>query len=122
MHPIVSLIARAMLSAIFIISGAGKIMNYAGTAAFMEQFGTPAALLPGVIALELLGGLAVLLGIWSRYAAIALAVFSVLAAAIFHNKFADQMQFINFMKDVAIAGGLLLLFANGSGRCAVRPD
>jgi putative oxidoreductase len=122
MHPLVSLIARILLSAIFIHSGFGKIMAYAATQAYREQHGVPGVLLPVVIAVELLGGLAVLFGIWSRYAGLILALFTLAAAAVFHNNFADQMQMINFMKNVAMAGGLLLLFANGSGRYAVRPD
>ena len=122
MHPLVSLIARILLSAIFIHSGFGKIMAYAATQAYMEQHGVPGVLLPVVIAVELLGGLAVLFGIWSRYAGLILALFTLAAAAVFHNNFSDQMQMINFMKNVAMAGGLLLLFANGSGPYAVRPD
>jgi putative oxidoreductase len=122
MHPIVSLAARILLSAIFIMSGGGKIIDYAGTEAYMQQHGTPGVLLPAVIAVELLGGLAVLLGIGARYAGLALAVFSIATAAVFHNNFADQMQMINFMKNLAMAGGLLLLFANGSGRYALKPD
>ena len=122
MHPVVSLIARILLSAIFIHSGFGKITAYAATQAYMEQHGVPGVLLPVVIAVELLGGLAVLFGIWSRYAGFILALYTLAAAALFHNNFADQMQMIHFMKNVAMAGGLLLLFANGSGRYAVRPD
>ena len=122
MHPLVSHIARIFLSAIFILSGFGKITAYAATEAYMQQHGMPGVLLPAVIAVELLGGLAILFGIWARYAGLAFALYSLAAAALFHNNFADQMQMINFMKNVAMAGGLLLLFANGSGRYAVRPD
>jgi putative oxidoreductase len=75
MHALVSLIARILLSAIFIMSGFGKITGYAATAAYMEQLGVPGVLLPAVIAVELLGGLAILFGIWSRYAALSLARF-----------------------------------------------
>jgi putative oxidoreductase len=122
MHAIVSLIARILLSAIFVTAGFSKISGYAGTEAYMQAHGLPGALLPVVIALEVLGGLAVLLGVWSRCAGLALALFSLAAAAIFHNDFADQAQMTNFMKNVCMAGGFLLLFANGSGRYALRPD
>ena len=88
----------------------------------MQQHGLPGALLPAVIALEVVGGLAVLLGIGARYAGFSLAVFCLAAATIFHNDFADQEQMTNFMKNLAMAGGFLLLFANGSGRYAVMPD
>jgi putative oxidoreductase len=60
-----------------------------------------------------------LAGLWTRAAALALAAFSVLAAAIFHANFADQMQQILFLSDVAIAGGFLLLAANGAGAWSV---
>ena len=72
MHPLVSLIARIFLSAIFILSGFGKITAYAATEAYMQQHGVPGVLLPAVIAVELLGGLAILFGIWARYAGLAL--------------------------------------------------
>ncbi|HEY8128905.1 MAG TPA: DoxX family protein [Hyphomicrobium sp.] len=122
MHSPVSLVARILLSAIFVTAGINKVSGYTGTQAYMEAHGLPGALLPAVIALEVIGGIAVLLGIFSRYAGLALAAFCLAAAAVFHRDFADQMQVTNFMKNVCMAGGFLLLFANGSGRYAVRPD
>ncbi len=122
MHALVSLIARVLLSAIFVTAGFSKISGYAGTQAYMESHGLPGGLLPAVIALEVIGGLAVLLGVWSRYAGLALAIFSIAAAAVFHNNFADQAQATNFMKNICMAGGFLLLYANGSGKYAVKPD
>jgi putative oxidoreductase len=77
----------------------------------MESMGVPGALLPLVILLELGGGLAVLLGWQTRIAAFLLAGFSVLTALIFHANFGDQMQSILFMKNLAMAGGLLFLVA-----------
>ena len=73
------------------------------------------ALLPLVIVLEIGGGLAVLLGWQARISALLLAGFSVVSAVIFHANFGDQMQSILFMKNLAMAGGLLLLVANGAG-------
>jgi len=122
MHSLVSLVARILLSAIFVTAGINKVSGYTGTQAYMEAHGLPGALLPAVIALEVIGGIAVLLGIFSRYAGLALAAFCLATAAVFHRDFADQMQVTNFMKNVCMAGGFLLLFANGSGRYAVRPD
>lgn len=119
-HALISLIARVLLSAIFISAGYQKIGGYDGTMQYMESQGVPGILLPGVIALELIGGLAILLGLFSRWAALALAAFCVLSALLFHFNFADQMQAAAFMKNLAIAGGLLLLFANGPGAWAVR--
>lgn len=119
-HALISLVARVLLSAIFISAGYGKIGGYDGTLQYMASQGVPGFLLPAVIALELGGGLAILLGLFSRWAALGLAIFSVLAAILFHGNFADQAQTISFMKNLAIAGGLLLLYANGPGAWAVR--
>lgn len=119
-HALISLVARVLLSAIFISAGYQKVIGYDGTMQYMASQGVPGFMLPAVIALELGGGLAILLGLFSRWAALGLAIFSVAAALIFHLNFADQMQAVSFMKNLAIAGGLLLLFANGPGAWSVR--
>ena len=119
MNSISSLLGRVGLSLIFIISGYGKIAGYAATRGYMESVGVPGALLPLVIALELGGGLAVLAGLGTRWVALALAGFSLISAAIFHHDLADQMQAISFWKNVAIAGGFLMLAANGPGPLSV---
>lgn len=115
MNAYFSLLGRVGLSLIFIISGWSKIGGYAATQGYMESMGVPGALLPLVIALELGGGLAILAGVATRWVAIALAGFSIISALIFHANFADQMQAISFWKNVAIAGGFLMLAANGPG-------
>lgn len=101
--------ARGAMSVIFLVAGLSKINGYTGTQGYMDSMGVPGELLPLVIALELLGGLSLLLGWKVRISAFLLAGFSVLSAVIFHWNFADQMQSILFMKNIAIAGGLLLL-------------
>ena len=115
MNAPLSLAGRAGLSAIFIISGWGKIAGYAATQQYMESVGVPGALLPLVIALELGGGLAILGGAFTRWIAVALALFSIASAALFHANFGDPMQAINSWKNVAMAGGFLILAANGHG-------
>lgn len=110
-----TLIGRILIAAIFLIAGIGKITGYAGTLAYMEATGVPGALLPLVIALEVGGALAIIAGFFTRWAALALAGFSVVAAVLFHSNFSDPMQQILFMKNLAIAGGFLFLFAFGAG-------
>ncbi len=121
MNNAIVLVARLLLAQIFLMSGMAKLgAGYAGTAAYMQSVGAPAALLPVVIALEIGGGLAIVVGFLSRWAALGLAVFCVVSACLFHNKLGDQMQAIMFMKNLAMAGGLLLLFVHGPGAWAVE--
>lgn len=120
LHAPVSLLARIFLSVIFIMSGAQKVTGYAATQGYMAKAGVPGELLPLVIALELGGGLAILVGMYSRLAGLALALFTIAAAVQFHADMADPVQSIMFMKNIAIAGGLFLLAANGPGRFAVN--
>lgn len=119
MNNLYSLLGRVGLSFIFILSGWGKIAAYAGTQQYMEAMGVPGALLPLVIALELGGGLAILAGVFTRWLALAFAGFSLIAGLLFHWDFGDQAQFISLMKNVAIAGGFLLLAATGAGAFSV---
>jgi putative oxidoreductase len=114
------LLGRLGLSWIFIDSGWGKIAAFAGTQQYMESAGVPGILLPLVIAIELGGGLAILLGLFTRWVALALAVFTIVAAILFHvPHMADQMQAINVWKNLAIAGGFCVLAAHGAGRYSV---
>src|SRR6267143_6874285 len=110
---------RILLSVLFLLSGLGKIGAYAGTAAYMSSVGVPGALLPAVIATEVLGALAVIVGWKTRVIAFLLAGFSLLTAVVFHNNFGDQIQMIMFLKNVSIAGGYLLLVANGPGPLSI---
>ena len=119
MDSFMNVIARILMSQIFIISGIGKITGYAGTQAYMAKMGVPGALLPLVILTELGGGLALLLGFQTRWVALALAGFTVVSALIFHMNFSDQMQMINFMKNIAMAGGLLMFVRYGAEPPAV---
>jgi putative oxidoreductase len=115
MNATVSLLGRLGLSLIFIISGWGKIAGYAATQQYMEAMGVPGGLLPLVIALELGGGLAILGGAFTRWIALAMAAFSLASAALFHGNLGDAAQAIHFWKNVAMAGGFLMLVANGAG-------
>ena len=108
-------LGRLFIAAIFINSGISKISGYAGTQAYMESQGVPGMLLPLVILVEVVGGAAVVIGWQTRIAALLLAGFTLLSALLFHLDFSDQMQTIQFMKNVAIAGGFLFLVASGPG-------
>lgn len=110
-----SVIARILLAHIFVLAGMNKIMGYAGTQGYMDAMGVPGMLLPLVILLEVGGGLALIVGWQTRWASYALAGFTVLSAIIFHSNLGDQTHMIMFMKNFAIAGGLLLLAEHGAG-------
>lgn len=110
---VVNLIARVLMAYIFVIAGWGKITGYNATLGYMEAMGVPGALLPLTILVELGGGLALIFGFQARFAALGLAVFSLITAFIFHGAAEDA---INFMKNFAMAGGLLFLVLHGSGK------
>jgi len=115
------LIGRVLLSIIFIVAGIGKLGGVAGTAGYMASMGIP---LPNitvwlVIALEILGGVAILLGFFTRYAAWALAAFCVASGYLGHFQPEDQMQMTSFMKNLAMAGGFLALAAAGAGSFSI---
>lgn len=115
-----TLAGRILLAAIFLAAGIGKLgAGYAGTQAYMASQGVPGALLPLVIALEIGGAVLLIAGWWTRFAALALAGFTLAAAALFHANFAEPMQQILFLKNVAIAGGFLMLVAHGAGAWSV---
>lgn len=120
------LVGRILLALMFVMAGFSKIGNFAGTAGYIASKGLPFSELvaAGTIALEVGGGLALVLGWRTRWAALALAVFTVLAAVIFHNYWtlpAEQQmqQYQSFMKNVSIAGGMLVLAAFGAGRLSL---
>lgn len=119
MEKVTQLVARAFLGHIFLLAGLSKIANIEGTMGYMEAMGVPGVLLYPVIVLEVVGGIAIIAGWFTRWAALALAGFTVLAAMLFHRDFANQIQMIMFMKNIAITGGLLLLAVYGAGAYSV---
>ncbi len=106
-----ALIGRIMLALIFIISGAMKLTDLPGTGAYMAGVGLPAELaLPAAI-LEIVGGLMIVFGIFTRLTALVFAAFCLLTALLFHRETADPIQAAMAFKNIAIAGGFLCLFA-----------
>ena len=113
-----ALLARAMLAAVFVHEGADKIIHYRDVVDYMASFGVDGRLLPLVIAAELGSGLLVLIGWKTRWAALALFGFCLLTAALFHAG-GDPDALIQLQKNIAIAGGFLLLAAVGPGPWSV---
>ena len=114
----IALLGRLMVAYIFVSAGWMKLNFYADTAQFMQSMGVPAALLPITILLELGGGLALILGLQTRVVALALAGFSVLTALMMHNGTSPE-DGIQFMKNFAMAGGLLFMALYGAGRFSI---
>lgn len=113
------LAGRFLLALPFLLSGVGKVGAYAGTAAYMSSVGIPGALLPIVIATEVGGSILIALGWKTRVVAFLMAGFCLVTALAMHRNFADQTQMISFFKNVSIAGGFLLLVANGAGPLSI---
>jgi putative oxidoreductase len=114
-----TLVGRLLIASLFLLEGWSKMRGYGLAVAYMERFSVPSSLLPLAILVELGGGLLLAIGWHARLAALALAIFSVLAAVLFHANLTDRNQVLHLEKDLAIAGGLLALFAFGPGPYAL---
>jgi putative oxidoreductase len=114
-----ALVGRLLLAALFLLEGWSKLRGYGAAAAYMERFSVPGLLLPAVIAMELGGGLLIAIGWQTRCAALALAIFCIVATLMFHTNFAVRNEVLHFEKNLAIAGGLLVLAAFGPGRFSI---
>jgi len=112
-------LGRILLALIFVLAGINKITGYAGTQGYMESMGVPGILLPLVIGVELVGGLALMLGWHARLTAFLLAGFTLLATLIFHSNLGDHTQYLFFLKNLSIAGGLLMVFSFGAGSFSI---
>src|SRR6476620_9388415 len=110
---------RLLLAAIFLHEAWSKLTAYSAAVAYMQAFGIPGELLPFAIAVALGCGLLIVCGYHPRAAALALAEFCLSTAVLFHSKLGDRHQVLHFEQDVAIAGGLLVLFAHGAGAWAL---
>ena len=114
MTNIFDLLARILISALFLINGIFKITNYDGTLDWIEGYGMPGVLLIPAIILEILGPILIIIGYQTKITAAFLSLFCLATAVIFHNDFSNQMQLISFLKNIALAGGFLFLVINGS--------
>ena len=118
----VSLVGRILLAALFLPAGIGKLTGFAGTVGYITSVGLPVPQVAAAIALvvEIVGGIALITGFGTRFAALALAVFTVVASVFFHNYWAvpaeqQMIQQLMFFKNIAVVGGLLTLAAWGAG-------
>lgn len=118
---VLTLLGRVFIAPLFLIAGYGKVVGFAGTVAYTASVGVPFPEVAVVVAIivELLGGLMLLVGFQTRWTALALAVFTVITAFYFHTNFGDQTQMVMFLKNFAIAGGLLFVKAMGAGAYSV---
>jgi putative oxidoreductase len=117
----IALLGRIFLVLIFVMSGFHKITDPQGTQQFMAAMGMPMTglFLIGAIFLELAGAASLLLGYWTRAGAILLIIFMIPTTLIFHTNFSDQVQFIMFMKNLSMTGGLLVVLAFGPGKLSL---
>ena len=116
------LLARLMISSIFLFSGVNKIFNYDGTVGWMESFGVPGLLLVPAIIIEIIFPLLLIFGYKTKIAASGLMLFSLMTAFIFHFDFSNQMQLVSFLKNIGLAGGFLFIVANGTKDWAVDKE
>ena len=118
MH-IVEFIGRLLLSALFLIEGFGKISMQENVIMYMEDYGVPGVLFVPAIVLEILFPLLLIVGYKTKWAASVMALFTFTVAIIFHTDFSEEMQMMLFLKDIAIAGGFMIVVAHGSGKISL---
>ena len=112
MTNILDLVGRIFISLVFLLSGINKIGNYEGTIGWMESLGIPGIFLIPAIILEIGAPILIMIGYKVKISAALLSLFCIATAIIFHTDFSIQMQFVSFMKNIALAGGFLFLVIN----------
>ena len=118
MH-IVELIGRILLSALFLIEGIGKIFMQENVVMYMEDYGVPGMLFIPTVVVEILFPLFLIIGYKTRLTAVVMALFTFTVAIIFHTDFTEGTQMVFFLKDLAIAGGFMIIFAYGPNRISL---
>jgi putative oxidoreductase len=122
MNSLAALAGRFLLAVIFLLSGIDKFMHYAPTLGYMTKAGLPFPEVLLVISaiLETVAALAIIAGWNTRWAAAALVLWMIPVTLVFHNPSGGQEQMAHFMKNVAIMGGLLVLWASGPGALSLK--
>ena len=118
MH-ILEFLGRIFLSVLFLIAAINKIIYFDGTIEYMESFNLPGYLAIPAILIEILFPLLIILGYKTKISALIMAVFTIALAIIFHTDFANQMQLMSFLKNLALSGGFLIIFINGGGKFSI---
>ena len=113
---IVDLFGRILLSALFLVEGVGKLFTQEQVIMYMEDYGVPEILFIPAVVVEILFPLLLIVGYKTRIAALVMTLFTLTVAIIFHTDFTDGMQLIFFLKDLAIAGGFIIIFVHGSSK------
>ena len=118
MH-VLEFIGRLLLSILFLIEGLGKISMRENVIMYMEDYGVPGILFAPATALEILFPIILIVGYKTKWAASVMALFTLTVAIIFHTDFSDEMQMMLFLKDIAIAGGFMIIVAYGPGKISL---
>ena len=118
MH-IVEFLGRVLLSTLFLVEGIGKISMQEDVIMYMEDYGVPEILFVPAIILEILFPLILIIGYKTKWAASVMALFTFTVAIIFHTDFSEGMQMIFFLKDIAIAGGFMIIIFYGPGKISL---
>ena len=116
---IAEFIGRLLLSALFLIEGFGKISMQEDVIMYMEDYGVPGILFVPATVLEILFPLLLIVGYKTKWAASVMALFTFTVAIIFHTNFSESMQMIFFLKDIAIAGGFMIIIVYGPGKISL---
>ena len=116
---IVEFLGRALLSTLFLVEGIGKISMQEDVIMYMENYGVPGILFVPAIILEILFPLFLIVGYKTKWAASVMALFTLTVAIIFHTDFSEGMQMMFFLKDIAIAGGFMIIVVYGPGKISL---
>ena len=122
MKDLIDLISRVLISLLFLFNGYFKIINYDGTIEWMESYGVPGIFLTPAIILEIAAPILIIIGYNTRLAASLLAGFCITTAFVFHTDFSNQIQITSFLKNIALAGGFLIIAINGARKFSLDFD
>ena len=122
MKDLIDLISRVLISLLFLFNGYFKIINYDGTIEWMESYGVPGIFLTPAIILEIAAPILIIIGYNTRLAASLLAGFCIATAFVFHTDFSNQIQITSFLKNIALAGGFLIIAINGARKFSLDFD